>query len=139
MKRIFLLIFLTILTNCLFSAVLPVSSEIGEVSYAKEGSNEALLLAPFLEEYSTSWIVKYVKEELYQSFSLFYSDTLLALLPLKNPIISTYKDYKVNIKDTISGALITVYTDEKLKITSLGIKVDPQAVQEESQSNQWRL
>ena len=136
MKRIFLSILLTILTPFLFSSVLPVSSQIGEVSYAKEGSNEALLLAPFLEEYSTSWIEKYVKEELYQSFSLFYSDTLLSLLPLKNPIISTYKKGKVNIKDTISGALITVYTDEKLKITSLGIIAGPQVEQEESQSNQ---
>lgn len=122
MRRLACTFMLLLALTGLYSAVYPQDRSIGQISAAEEGSPEALLLGAFREEYSLDWLDEYVSGEVTQSFSLFYSDTLLSLLPLANPIISVHEEGRVNIKDTVSGALVTVYTDEELKITALGIR-----------------
>lgn len=122
MRRLACILMLLLALTGLYSAVYPLDRSIGLISAAEEGSPEALLLQAFREEYSLEWLDEYVSEEVRPSFSLFYSDTLLSLLPLENPIISVPEEGRVNIKDTVSGALVTVYTDDELKITALGIR-----------------
>lgn len=104
------------------AAVYPVDSDIGLVSGALPGSAEEKLLVPFREEFSLQWLDSYVAEAERKTFALFYSDTLLSLLPLENPIVSEFRDGYVNIKDTVSGALVTVYADDEMMITALGIR-----------------
>lgn len=121
MKRLILLLLFTSFIFPLFSAVFPMDADIGKVSSGTDGV-EALFVEAFHEPFSLEWCEKYVSADSVKDFAFFHSASLSSLLPMESFIISEKQSDRLYIKDTLSGALITLYLDDGNLITAIGIR-----------------
>ncbi len=120
--RKFLISLFMLLSLALSAANLPVDREIGRLSAAEEGSPEGLVREAFSKEFSLAWVEEYVAAGYAASFAAFYSSRLSELLPLQNMLIGEMAGSEIKLRDGESAVRISVFLDENLKFTSLGIR-----------------
>lgn len=120
--RKLLVIFLLIIPCFLFSLNLPLDKELGQIALAENGTAEGRVKEAFSKGFSLSWVEEYVPTELSATFVAFYSEELYALLPLNNLLVGERVGDEIKIRDGDGAVRISVFLDEDLKFTSLGIR-----------------
>ena len=113
-KKLMTMISLLVLLPAMLSAVVPVSRHVGRVNaFPESGSITAKAIEAFRADFNDNWLETYTTAD--KAIIDFWSDTLIAILPLQNLIAGEEKDGAVSLYDLDEKIYISlVFNDEKL-------------------------
>ncbi|MBQ0072317.1 MAG: hypothetical protein KBS81_10785 [Spirochaetales bacterium] len=111
MKKAFLTLLLLTLSLSLFAGLAPPSKKIGEVAVSwAEDSVEAFIQKALSKPYTEEWLSTYTLEK--EAFALAYTTILCDLLPMKNFLLSTYRDGEISVLSLETGKVVTFLMKE---------------------------